>query len=38
MVGETEKPLVIGRAVKPRCFKHLKINNFPVIWRKNKKA
>jgi hypothetical protein len=38
IVGEMEKPLVIGKAVKPRCFKNLKINNLPVIWRNNKKA
>jgi hypothetical protein len=38
MVGEMEKPLVTGKAVKPRCFKKLKINNLPVIWRNNKKA
>jgi hypothetical protein len=25
MVGEMEKPLVIGKAAKPRCFKNLKI-------------
>jgi hypothetical protein len=31
MAGEMEKPLVIGKAVKPRCFKNLKINNLPVI-------
>jgi hypothetical protein len=28
----------IGKAAKPRCFKNLKINNLPVIWRNNKKA
>jgi hypothetical protein len=38
MVGEKEKPLVIGKAEKPRCFKSLKINNLPAIWRNNKKA
>jgi hypothetical protein len=38
MVGEMEKPLVIGKAAKPRCFKNLRINNLPVIWRNNKKA
>jgi hypothetical protein len=34
MVGETEKPLVTGKTAKPRCFKNLKINNLPVIWKK----
>jgi hypothetical protein len=38
MVGGNEKPLVIGKAVKRRCFKNLKINNLPVIWRNIKKA
>jgi hypothetical protein len=38
MVGGKEKPLMIGKATKPRCFKNLKINNLPVIWRNNKKA
>jgi hypothetical protein len=38
MVVETEKSLVIGKAAKLRCFKNLKINNLPVIWRYNKKA
>jgi hypothetical protein len=38
MAGEMEKPLVIGKAAKPRCFKNLKMNNLPVIWRNNKKA
>jgi hypothetical protein len=38
MVGEMEKSLVIGKAAKLRCFKNLKINNLPVIWRNNKKA
>jgi hypothetical protein len=33
-----ESPLMIGKAAKPRCFKNLKINNLPVIWRNNKKA
>jgi hypothetical protein len=38
MVGEMEKPLVIGKAGKPRCFNKLKINNVPMIWRNNKRA
>jgi hypothetical protein len=36
MVGEMEKPLMIGKASKPRSFKNMKINNLPVIWRNNK--
>ncbi|XP_060878619.1 tigger transposable element-derived protein 4-like [Metopolophium dirhodum] len=31
--GEFEKPLVIGKSQKPRCFK-----KFPIIWRANNKA
>jgi hypothetical protein len=38
MEGEMEKLLVIGKAAKPRCFKSLKINNLPMIWRNNKRA
>jgi hypothetical protein len=35
--GKWQKPLAIGKAEKPRCFKNLKINNLPVIWRNSKK-
>jgi hypothetical protein len=38
MVEEMEKPLVFGKAAKPRSFKNLKINNLPVIWRNNTKS
>jgi hypothetical protein len=38
MVGEMEKPLVVGKAAKLRCSKNMKINNLPVIWRNSKKA
>jgi hypothetical protein len=38
MVGEMEKLLMTGKAAKPRCFKNLKMNNVPMIWRNNKKA
>jgi hypothetical protein len=38
MVGQMEKPLLIGKAAMPRCFKNLNINHLPVIWRNNKKA
>jgi hypothetical protein len=30
MVGEMEKPLMTGKAAKPRCLKNLKIHNLPV--------
>ncbi|XP_008179833.1 tigger transposable element-derived protein 6-like [Acyrthosiphon pisum] len=38
MVGDMEKPLVIGKSVKPRCFKNLDVSKLPVIWCANKKA
>jgi hypothetical protein len=38
MVGEMEKPLVVGKPAKASCFKNLKINNLPVILRHNRKA
>jgi hypothetical protein len=38
MVREMEKPLVIGKAAKPSCFKNLDINNLPVIGRHDNKA
>jgi hypothetical protein len=38
MAREMGKPLVTGKAVKPRYFRNLKINNLPVIWRNSKKA
>jgi hypothetical protein len=38
IMWETEKPIVIGKAAKPRCFKNLTIISLPVIWRNNKKT
>ena len=38
MCGDLEMPLVIGKAKKPRCFKNVKIQSLPVIWRNNTKA
>lgn len=37
-VGDFEKPLVIGHAKKPRCFKNLNPHQLPVTWTANKKA
>ena len=37
-IGEFEKPFVIGHAMKPRCFKHIKPTDLPVTWTANKKA
>jgi hypothetical protein len=38
VVEEMENPLVTGKAATPRCFRNLKINNLPVIWRNTKGA
>ena len=38
MSGEMEKPLVVGKAAKSRCFRNLDIRKLPVEWRPNKKA
>jgi hypothetical protein len=37
MAGEIEKPLVIGRAANPRCFKNIDIKKLPVDWKSNEK-
>lgn len=36
--GAMEKPLVIGRAAKPRCFKNINLKQLPVHWYSNRKA
>ena len=36
--GEKEKPLVIGKADKPRCFKNMDKLSLPVTYAHNKKA
>ena len=38
MSGEMEKPSVIGKAAKLRCFRDLDVWKLPVEWRSNKKA
>jgi hypothetical protein len=38
MLGDFEQPLIIGKAKRPRTFKQLDINNFPVDWYWNKKS
>ncbi|XP_060560185.1 tigger transposable element-derived protein 6-like [Ruditapes philippinarum] len=38
MTGDFEKPLVIGKNEKPRCFKHVNIHDLPVTWKWNRKA
>src|SRR5215469_232985 len=38
MSGETEKPLVIGKSAKPRCFRNQDLRKLPVEWRANKKT
>ena len=36
--GEIEKPLVIGKSLKPCCFKNIDTKNSPVSWTANRKA
>ena len=36
--GEMLKPLVIGKSENPRCFRNLRKESLPVVWRNNKKA
>ncbi|CAC5404538.1 Tigger transposable element-derived protein 6 [Mytilus coruscus] len=36
--GEKLKPLVIGNANKPRCFRNLDVKSLPVTWKANKKS
>lgn len=38
MIGDFEKPLVIGKSAKPKCFNNLDLCELPVIWNANKKA
>ena len=32
------RPIVIGKSAKPRCFRKIKSESLPVVWRANKKA
>ncbi|XP_025191174.1 tigger transposable element-derived protein 6-like [Melanaphis sacchari] len=36
--SEIRKPLVIGKSLKPHCFKNMNIALLPVTWKFNKKA
>lgn len=36
--GEFERPFVIGKAARPRCFKNLSLDCLPVKWTSNRKA
>ncbi|XP_045174463.2 tigger transposable element-derived protein 6-like [Mercenaria mercenaria] len=38
MNGDFEKPLVIGKARVPRCFRNLQVSDLPVTWKWNKKS
>eukprot|EP00058_Branchiostoma_floridae_P002180 XP_002587668.1 hypothetical protein BRAFLDRAFT_126732 [Branchiostoma floridae] len=38
MVGDKEKPLVIGKSQTPRCFKRINTKTLPVTYTNNKKA
>ena len=34
--GEKEKPLIIGKTAKPRCFENLCLTKLPVLWKSSK--
>lgn len=38
MLSEFKKPLVIGKAKKPRCFKNINVSHLDVTWALNQKA
>ncbi|CAI6361843.1 unnamed protein product [Macrosiphum euphorbiae] len=38
MEGDFETPLVIEKALKPRCFKNIIVNDLGVTWKANRKA
>lgn len=38
LIGEFEKPLIIGKSKKPRCFKNVDIKRLDPHWEANKKA
>lgn len=38
MVGEFEKPLIIGKIKKYRCLKYINTDNLGIIWKSNTKA
>lgn len=37
-LGEKETPLIIGKSLRPRCFKKMDLNALGVEWHANKKA
>ena len=38
MIGQFTKPIVIGRAKRPHCFRNIKTDRLPVVWAYNRKA
>lgn len=38
IVGEFEKPLIIGKVRKYNCFKNINIDNLEIVWKTNTKA
>jgi hypothetical protein len=38
MLGDFEKPLIIGNARNPRCFKGVRLENLNMTWQANKNA
>ena len=38
MIDEFEKPVIIGKAAKPRCFKGIDVSKLNVVWYSNKRT
>ena len=38
MIGQFTKPILIGRAKRPHCFRNIKTDRLPVVWAYNRKA
>jgi len=38
MIGEFEIPLIIGKLLKPRCFKGVNVSTLGVHWKAKRKA
>jgi hypothetical protein len=38
LTGEKLKPLIIGKADRPPCFKNLNVVQFPALWQANRRA
>lgn len=38
LVGEFEEPLIIGKSLRPRCFKGVHLENLKIFWKANRNA